>query len=53
MRLIHDRKTGIEALDAAIARGTTDAENGRVKPLQEVFDRLQAKYAALAKDEGR
>jgi antitoxin ParD1/3/4 len=39
----------LRALDAAIARGIAAAEAGRVKPLAEVFDRLEAKYEALAK----
>ena len=32
------------ALDAAIARGIADGDAGRVKPLSQVFDRLEAKY---------
>ncbi len=40
-------------LDAAVARGIDDANAGRTKPAAEVFDRLQAKYAAMlfAEDE--
>jgi len=37
------------ALDAAIDRGLADAEAGRVKPIDEVFDRLEAKYRGLIK----
>ena len=44
VRLIHERETRLAALDAAIARGATDADAGRVKPAQDVFSRLQAKY---------
>jgi antitoxin ParD1/3/4 len=36
-------------LDAGIARGLADASAGRVKPAEEVFDRLIAKYHAIAK----
>jgi antitoxin ParD1/3/4 len=43
-----DIKTRLEVLDAAIARGTADADAGRVKPADEVFDRLKAKYLAMA-----
>jgi antitoxin ParD1/3/4 len=43
-----DIKTRLEVLDAAIARGIADADAGRVKPADEVFDRLKAKYLAMA-----
>ncbi|MET4065536.1 putative transcriptional regulator [Bradyrhizobium sp. S3.2.6] len=36
--------TRLVALDAAIARGLDDAETGRVKPISEVFDRLEAEF---------
>jgi antitoxin ParD1/3/4 len=32
------------SIDAAIARGIADVDAGRVKPLSQVFDRLEAKY---------
>jgi antitoxin ParD1/3/4 len=41
------------ALDTAIARGIAAAEARRVKPVAEVFDRLEARYAALAKTKRR
>ena len=43
-RLLQGRETRFAALDAAIARGITDVDAGRVKPLSQVFDRLEAKY---------
>jgi antitoxin ParD1/3/4 len=46
---IGERETRLAALDAAIARGIAAAEAGRVKPLGEVFDRLEAKYGAWQK----
>lgn len=49
VRLIHERETRLAALDAAIARGIADADAGRVKPASQVFDRLEAKYRAMAK----
>jgi antitoxin ParD1/3/4 len=52
VRLIQERETRLVALDAAIARGIADADAGRVKPLDEVFDRLEAKYRALARAKG-
>ena len=48
VRLIQEREARLAALDLAIARGIADADAGRVKPAAEVFDRLRAKYAAMA-----
>jgi antitoxin ParD1/3/4 len=48
VRLIQERETRLVALDAAIARGLADADAGRVKPSAAVFDRLEAKYRAMA-----
>jgi antitoxin ParD1/3/4 len=45
MRNNHDDP--LARLDAAIARGLADAEAGRTRPMDEVFDRLVAKYSAL------
>ncbi len=44
VRLIQDREA---RLAAAIARGLADVKAGRVKPADEVFDRLEAKYRAM------
>ncbi|MEP9373943.1 type II toxin-antitoxin system ParD family antitoxin [Mesorhizobium sp. KR1-2] len=46
VRIIQEREMKLAALDAAIARGIADAEAGRVKPAEEVFARLEAKYKA-------
>ena len=46
VRLVQEREAKLAALDAAIARGLADVEAGRVKPAEEVFDRLEAKYKA-------
>lgn len=46
VRLIEDREARLAALDASIARGIADADAGRTIPATEVFDRLEAKYAA-------
>lgn len=48
VRLIQERETRLAALDASIARGMADADAGRVKSAEEVFDRLEAKYRAMA-----
>ena len=44
VRLVQEREATLAALDAAIARGLADAEAGRLRPADEVFDRLEAKY---------
>jgi antitoxin ParD1/3/4 len=49
VRLLQEREKRLAALDAAIARGIADAEAGRVKPLGQVFRRLNAKYRAASK----
>lgn len=45
VRVIQEREARLAALDASIARGVADAENGRTRPVAEVFDRLEAQYA--------
>ncbi len=52
VRIIQDRETRLAALDASIARGLADTEAGRTRPAGEVFDRLEAKYRALADGNG-
>ena len=49
VRLVQEREARLAALDQAIARGLADAEAGRTKPAAEVFDRLEAKYRAQAR----
>jgi antitoxin ParD1/3/4 len=51
VRLIEERETRLDALDAAIVRGLADAEADRVKPIQDVAARLTAKYRALAESD--
>ena len=48
VRLIQEREARLAALDASVARGLADAEGGRTKAAEEVFDRLEAKYRAIA-----
>ena len=48
VRLVQDRETRLAALDASIMRGIADADAGRTKPARDVFDRLEAKYSAMA-----
>jgi antitoxin ParD1/3/4 len=48
VRLVEEREKRLAALDAALAKGVTDADAGRVKPAEDVLDRLEAKYKAMA-----
>lgn len=48
VRLIQDREARLAAFDAAIARGLADVNAGRTIPAEEVFDRLEQKYRAMA-----
>ena len=48
VRLIQEREARLAALDASIARGLADADAGRTKPAEQVFDRLEEKYRAIA-----
>jgi len=47
VRLIHERETRLAALDASILRGIADADAGRVHDLEDVAERLDARYAAM------
>jgi antitoxin ParD1/3/4 len=48
--LIQDRDARLAALDTVIERARADSETGGGKPVKEVFDRLEAKYRAMAGD---
>ena len=43
VRLVQERESRLAALDAAIARGVADADAGRVEPLDDVFDGVEAR----------
>lgn len=53
VRLVQEREARLAALDASIQRGLGDSAAGRVKPAAEVFDRLEAKYRAMAGAKGQ
>lgn len=53
VRLIQEREARLAALDASIARGVADADAGRAKLANAVFDRLEAKFKAKAEAKGR
>lgn len=48
LRLIEERDAQLAQLDAAVESGVADADAARSKPLDEVFERLDAKYRAMA-----
>lgn len=48
VRLVQEREARLAALDASIARGLADADAGRTRPVEQPFDRLEAKYRAMA-----
>ncbi|MFN3818352.1 type II toxin-antitoxin system ParD family antitoxin [Blastomonas sp.] len=50
IRLVQDRETRLAALDASIERGVADAAAQNVRPIDDVFDRLERKYQAQAND---
>jgi antitoxin ParD1/3/4 len=50
VRLIQDREAQLAALDAVLMRAISDSEAGKGTPAAEVFDRLEAKYRAMAGD---
>jgi antitoxin ParD1/3/4 len=47
VRMIQEREAKLAALDASIMRGLADADAGRTKSADEVFDRLEAKYRTM------
>jgi antitoxin ParD1/3/4 len=49
VRLIQDREAKLATLDAAIARGLADVEAGRVYPMQQVFEELDADLEQLGR----
>ncbi|MCX4161943.1 MULTISPECIES: type II toxin-antitoxin system ParD family antitoxin [Paraburkholderia] len=50
VRLIQNRETQLLALEAVIGHGVAGSDAERGKPAVDVFDRLEAKYQALAND---
>jgi antitoxin ParD1/3/4 len=50
--LIEEREARVAAVDEALMQGLASLDAGRVKPASEVFDRLEAKYRAMAEAKG-
>lgn len=44
IRLIQEREARLAVLDQALARGMSDEEAGRTKPMADVVARLERKY---------
>ncbi len=42
-----DQASALARMDAAVGAGLADIATGRARPADEVFDRLEAKYAAM------
>ncbi len=51
VRLVQEREARFAALDESLARGLADADAGRNRPAEDVFDRLEAKYLAQSQSE--
>ena len=49
VRLVQEREASLKELDAKLQVGMDDIASGRVKPADEVFDRLIAKFEGMAK----
>jgi antitoxin ParD1/3/4 len=52
VRLLDEREKHLALLDAALARGLADADAGRVRPAEDVFKELKARYSKMADDLG-
>lgn len=53
LRMLQQKELRLAALDAALAQGLAEAERGELRPADEVFDRLERKYSAMAKADKR
>ena len=49
LRLLQEREQRLKILNRSLDRGLASAKAGKVKPAEEVFDRLEAKYRQMAK----
>lgn len=47
VRLLEARERKLATLDAALMRGLADADAGRMTPAEDVFSRLEGKYASM------
>jgi antitoxin ParD1/3/4 len=49
VRLVQEREAALAELMSELDKGLADIEAGRTKPIEEVVERLSAKYRAMAK----
>jgi antitoxin ParD1/3/4 len=49
VRLVQEREAALAKLHAALEQSIRDSEAGRTKPIEEVAERLTARYRAMAK----
>ncbi len=47
VRLVQEREAALARLDAALAQGLADVEAGRTRPLDEVFDEIEAELQGM------
>jgi antitoxin ParD1/3/4 len=47
VRLVEDREAKLAKVNAAILRGLADAEAGRIRPAEEVFAELKARFQGM------
>lgn len=52
LRLMAEREHRLAELDIVVDRSRADSAAGRTKPIEEVVDRLRAKYAGMAQERG-
>lgn len=52
VRLVQEREARLRELEAALRSGEEDIAAGRVKPLDDVAERLLAKYEAMVRARG-
>jgi antitoxin ParD1/3/4 len=51
VRLVQERETRLAVLDSALVRGLADAEQGRMTPASDVFDRLERKFRSMVNED--
>lgn len=49
VRLVQEREAALARLQKALEEGVRASKEGRTKPIEEVRDRLAAKYRAMAR----
>ncbi|ESQ74544.1 type II toxin-antitoxin system ParD family antitoxin [Asticcacaulis sp. AC402] len=52
LRIIEERERRLASLDTRLERSRADVKAGRVKPAEQVFDRLEAEYSRMAEERG-